>query len=199
MWWTCHLRDKIAGGPARLPAEKTPSSLLGWPQVAKNHILVPKIQRSFDRAAKNLVLSRKLALLLSPLLLCCRLSFRLFRALHCLGIVRPPYALFLWLAKGVRMQVVSALCQRLFLLHRTAVGVGIGIVANSCHLPGGLSPGVPAGDFEMISTNFLGNVEVWTRRSDRSELVTKVSIQSFKPIGNCTTASPLPSRMAMPL
>ena len=53
MWWTCHLRDQIAWGPALLPAEKTPSSLLGWPQVAKNHILVPKIRRSFDRAAKK--------------------------------------------------------------------------------------------------------------------------------------------------
>jgi hypothetical protein len=48
------------------------------------------------------------------------------------------------------MDIDASLLGRLVLLHRDAVGLGVGIVADASYLPGDLQPRLTAADLEAV-------------------------------------------------
>lgn len=78
------------------------------------------------------------------------------------------------LAQFHRVQVESALAGRLWLLHRDAVRVGVGVLADAGHLPGDLQTRRAAGDLEAVILHLVRHVE---RRpaADGGELIRPLS------------------------
>lgn len=68
-------------------------------------------------------------------------------------------ALFLRLAKGGRAEVGTALAWGLVRLHHDAMRLGIGVVADTGHLPRDLQTRRAACDLKAVVLDLLGDVE----------------------------------------
>jgi hypothetical protein len=86
------------------------------------------------------------------------------------GARAPSHPLFLRLPVSVRVQVIPLLDGGLFLFNLHGMLLRVGILANPSDLPRNLGAGFAASDFEAITRDLLGDVEIRTRSADRGEL-----------------------------
>ena len=77
---------------------------------------------------------------------------------------------------------MAALVIRLVFLDGNAVGIRPSILPDAGYLPGNSITTNSTSDLEGIAPNFLGYVQAWGRRSDGSQLIAKILVQSFEPI-----------------
>src|SRR5437870_5540790 len=86
--------------------------------------------------------------------------------------------------------VGAALFGRLVLFDRNAMRISPGILTNAGYLPGHFGACSAASDGEMIVRYLSRNVQIWGRRADCGELVTKIFIERAKPIGQRYRGAP---------
>src|SRR5437764_13572403 len=79
------------------------------------------------------------------------------------------------------MQIETLLMSGFVLLHYNWVCLRPGILPNACHLPADFHSRCTASDFEMLTGNLLGNMEVWSCSTNRSKLVAKLLVEDSKP------------------
>src|SRR6516164_4231606 len=91
-------------------------------------------------------------------------------------------ALVLLLAKDFRIKIVTALVADLRLFNDNRVSPSPRIFADSGHLPAHTLPRHATSDSELSMCNFIGNVELRCRGSDRRQLVTESLIERLKPV-----------------
>ena len=109
------------------------------------------------------------------------------RSLHQLRMPRPHDAFFPGSTKKLGVEIVAALPGRLLHLDRNAVSISVGILANSCDLPGHLTSRFSTGNAEVISGNLLGHVQVRCWGPQGGKLVAEVAVQSLEPFGRCSS------------
>src|SRR6266487_5124096 len=92
-----------------------------------------------------------------------------------LPLVVNPFGLRLAVLGGIK--VLALLVGAFVLLHRDAVGVCVGVLADSRHLPRHFQPRCPARDLELVTLDLLGHVQVGSRPADWRKLVTEIAVE----------------------
>lgn len=77
----------------------------------------------------------------------------------------------------------STVVGRFAFLYNNRVGPGPGIVPHPRDLPTDLLSGTAPRDREPVLANLVRNEQVRSGRSDRGELIAKIAVQRFQPIG----------------
>src|ERR1700733_517317 len=78
------------------------------------------------------------------------------------------------------MQVLSPLLPRLLFLVWNTMRVGECILSNAGYLPGHFAFRFASADLEAVACHLLDDVQVRPRRTNRSQLIAEVPIQSFE-------------------
>jgi len=72
--------------------------------------------------------------------------------------------------------------RRLVFFHLDAVRVGVGVLANSRHLPGDFHVRFICADGELVMADFRRH-DCVRKQSDHSQLVAEVAVEGFEPVG----------------
>src|SRR5215212_8958309 len=99
----------------------------------------------------------------------------------CYGSYHDPLLFGRIVKTGV--QVASPLLLGLLLLDLERIGCRPRVLARARYLPTDLHPLLAARYLEAVLRNLLGNVQVWRSPTNGGELVAKISIYSFEPLG----------------
>src|SRR5829696_4346637 len=105
------------------------------------------------------------------------------RRLHHHSRACPHNALLFRRIVQIRLQIESSFLLGLLFLDLEWIGCGPRVLSSSRYLPTDLHPLFAARYVEAVLGNLLGDVQVWRRPADGGELVAKILIQSFAPLG----------------
>src|SRR5215211_3164799 len=105
------------------------------------------------------------------------------RRLHHHSRACPHNALLFRRIVQIRLQIESSFLLGLLFLDLEWIGCGPRVLASSRYLPTDLHPLFAARYLEAVFRNLLSNVQVWRSPTNGGELVAKISIQSFEPLG----------------
>jgi len=106
-----------------------------------------------------------------------------------------------------RVQVLALFCERLFLLHRNAVGVGVGVVADAGYLPRDFNARLAGANYKPVVGDFSPGGQYWAicekpglfrRHSGKPTLLTTTPIDYLAPVPGRERGNTLRPRQVAP-